>query len=117
MAAPLDRLGLATEAVELPTCGPAGGDRPLGDLDAAAAGAVARAGRRPPAVLGGRVGAAGWRRVPGAAVVCARDRATRPERQRRWAARAGTVVELGSGHHPFLSRPDELAELITRAAP
>jgi pimeloyl-ACP methyl ester carboxylesterase len=216
MTAPLARLGLATEAVELPSCGPAGGDEPLGDLNAdvaavrraagesteptvlvghsyggmvitagaaglanvshlvyvssvladegepmaaladpdgtnwlepegagagtvrlrsdlseddfrahflndcdeqAAAGALARVGRQSAAVFGQPIGGAGWRRVASTAVVCAHDRATRPEHQRRWAARADAVVELDAGHHPFLSRPDELAELIARLTP
>ncbi|MBO0850861.1 MAG: alpha/beta hydrolase, partial [Pseudonocardia sp.] len=216
MTAPLAGLGLATEAVELPSCGPSGDDEPLGDLDAdvaavrraaggstqptvlvghsyggmvitgaaaglenvrhlvyvasmlpdegeslaaladpdgtnwlepedesartvrlrtdlseddfrahflddcdepAAAGAPARVGRQSAAVFGQPSRDAGWRRVASTAVVCARDRATRPEQRRRWAARAGTVVELDSGHHPFLSRPGELAEIIARLQP
>jgi pimeloyl-ACP methyl ester carboxylesterase len=89
----------------------------LDDCDErAAAGALARVGRQSAAVFGQPTRGAGWRRVASTAVVCARDRATRPEHQRRWAARADTVVELESGHHPFLSRPDRLAEVIARLA-
>jgi pimeloyl-ACP methyl ester carboxylesterase len=54
--------------------------------------------------------------VPTTAVVCTQDRAAPAARQRDWARRAGRVVELASGHHPFLSRPSELAALIAEAA-
>ena len=32
------------------------------------------------------------------------------------AARAGSVHRLDSGHSPFLSRPDEIAELLRAVA-
>jgi pimeloyl-ACP methyl ester carboxylesterase len=53
-----------------------------------------------------------WQVVPTTAVICADDRATAPERQRIMAERADRVVEIPTGHHPFLSRPDLLAEVI-----
>ncbi|MET7802396.1 hypothetical protein [Streptomyces decoyicus] len=39
-------------------------------------------------------------------LVRAQDRSTPPRRQREFARRAGGVVELDAGHHPFLSQPD-----------
>lgn len=58
------------------------------------------------------VGAAAWREVPSSYLVCAQDRGTPAERQREFARRAGRVVELDTGHHPFLSRPAAVRDLI-----
>jgi len=49
-------------------------------------------------------------------VVCAEDRATPPEAQRGYAKRAGKIVELPTGHHPMLSRPGLLAQVIAEVA-
>jgi len=57
---------------------------------------------------------AAWQDVPSTYLVCADDRSTTPTLQRAHAARAPRPVELPTGHHPFLSRPDlVLAELAT----
>jgi pimeloyl-ACP methyl ester carboxylesterase len=53
-----------------------------------------------------------WRSVPSTYVVCAQDRATVPQRQRVFARRAQRVVEIPTGHHPFLSHPELLADVI-----
>jgi pimeloyl-ACP methyl ester carboxylesterase len=66
------------------------------------------------AVLEQPVQSAAWQRVPSTYLVCAHDRGTPPEMQRAFADRAGSVVELDAGHHPFLSRPDEVRDLILR---
>ena len=58
------------------------------------------------------VGAAAWQQVPTTYLVCAQDRGTPARRQRDFARRAGTVVELDTGHHPFLSRPDTVRDLL-----
>jgi pimeloyl-ACP methyl ester carboxylesterase len=50
-------------------------------------------------------------------VVCAEDRATPPEAQRGHAKRAGKVVEMPTGHHPMLSRPDLLARVLVEERP
>ncbi|MEU8457511.1 alpha/beta fold hydrolase [Streptomyces griseoaurantiacus] len=63
-------------------------------------------------VTGQPVGAAAWQRVPSTYVVCARDRGTPPSLQREYARRAGTVVELNTGHHPFLSAPAAVRDLL-----
>ena len=68
--------------------------------------------RQSVAVTGQPVGSAAWREVPSTYLVCARDRGTPAERQREFARRAGTVVEIDAGHHPFLSRPAEVRDLI-----
>ncbi|MGW9433162.1 hypothetical protein ACWHA1_35215 [Streptomyces decoyicus] len=44
--------------------------------------------------------------------MCAQDRGTPPRLQREFARRAGSVVELDTGHHPFLSRPDAVRDLL-----
>ena len=63
-------------------------------------------------VTGEAVAAAAWRELPSTYLVCAADRGTPAERQRAFAARAGRVVEIDAGHHPFLSRPAALRDLL-----
>jgi hypothetical protein len=53
-----------------------------------------------------------WRSVPSSYVVCADDRAVRPDAQRARAALVGASVELDADHSPFFSRPRELADFI-----
>jgi pimeloyl-ACP methyl ester carboxylesterase len=50
--------------------------------------------------------------VPSTYLVCTDDRGTPAGLQREFAARAGTVVELDSGHHPFLSHPAAVRDLV-----
>ena len=63
-------------------------------------------------VTGQPVGAAAWREVPTTYVVCTGDRGTSAERQRAYARRADRVVELEAGHHPFLSQPAAVVDLL-----
>ncbi|KOT92555.1 hypothetical protein ADK87_35470 [Streptomyces sp. NRRL F-4711] len=63
-------------------------------------------------VTGQPVGAAAWQHVPSTYLVCAQDRGTPPHLQREFARRADSVVELDAGHHPFLSRPAEVRDLL-----
>ena len=58
------------------------------------------------------VQSAAWQHVPSTYLVCAQDLGTPAGRQREFAGRAGSVVELDAGHHPFLSRPAEVGNLI-----
>ncbi|MGH9286688.1 MAG: alpha/beta hydrolase [Acidimicrobiales bacterium] len=53
-----------------------------------------------------------WTTVPSSYVVCADDRAVRPEAQRERAARVGTSVELDTDHSPFFSGAAALADFI-----
>jgi pimeloyl-ACP methyl ester carboxylesterase len=62
------------------------------------------------------VAAAAWQSVPTTYLVCARDRGTPLAAQRELARRANTVIEVDSGHHPFISRPELVAELIATLA-
>jgi pimeloyl-ACP methyl ester carboxylesterase len=80
--------------------------------DAAASEAVQRLAWQDSSVLSTPVAAAAWRSIPSTYVVCADDRATPPELQRAQAGRAGRVVEIPTGHHPMLSRPDLIAGLL-----
>ena len=64
------------------------------------------------AVLEAPVQSAAWQHVPSTYLVCAQDRGTPADRQREFAARAASVVELDAGHHPFLSRPAAVRDLI-----
>lgn len=65
--------------------------------------------------------ASGWGSVPRTYVLTGdSDRSTRPALQRRFVREADeafpqnptAVVELDSGHSPFLSRPDELVDIL-----
>lgn len=62
--------------------------------------------------------AAGWQGVDSTYLVCGEDRSTSLELQRSHAARATRSVELPTGHHPFISRPDlvvkQIAALLQR---
>jgi pimeloyl-ACP methyl ester carboxylesterase len=58
------------------------------------------------------VRSAAWQQLPSSYLVCADDRGTPAQLQREYARRAGSVVELDAGHHPFLSQPDAVRDLI-----
>jgi pimeloyl-ACP methyl ester carboxylesterase len=85
----------------------------LQDCDAAIqASARARTARQSLSVLEQPVQSAAWREVPSTYLVCVEDRGTPAELQRAFAARAGAVIELEAGHHPFLSRPAAVRDMI-----
>lgn len=63
-------------------------------------------------VIGQPAGAAAWQQLPSTYLVCAQDRGTPPPRQREFARRASRVVELDTGHHPFLSQPAAVRDLL-----
>lgn len=56
--------------------------------------------------------AAGWSGVNSTAIVCGDDRSTTVVLQRQHAERATRAVELPTGHHPFISRPDLVVEQL-----
>jgi pimeloyl-ACP methyl ester carboxylesterase len=80
--------------------------------DEVVAPAIDRLVRQSLAVTQAPVTAAAWQGIPSTYVVCADDLGTPPELQRQQAERAGRVVELPSGHHPFLSMPQAVADLV-----
>lgn len=47
-------------------------------------------------------------------IVCTEDRAIPPAGQRQMAERADRVLELPTGHCPFLSQPERLADLLAQ---
>jgi pimeloyl-ACP methyl ester carboxylesterase len=74
--------------------------------------ATDKTARQSLAVLEQPVEAAAWQHVGSTYLVCAEDRGTAAERQREFAGRAGSVVELDAGHHPFLSQPAAVRDLV-----
>jgi len=54
----------------------------------------------------------GWAGVDSTYLVCGQDRSTSLELQRFHASRATRSVELPTGHHPFISRPDLVVEQV-----
>ena len=59
-----------------------------------------------------------WPSVPSSYIVCAEDRTVRPEWRRRAASERLGVdpIELSGGHCPHVSRPRELAEVLSALA-
>lgn len=64
---------------------------------------------RDPGVM---TGTPAWKSVPSTFIVCTRDNAISPGTQRFMAARAEQVVEWDADHSPFLTRAQELADLL-----
>lgn len=59
----------------------------------------------------------GWKETRSTYVVCSADRAMPPDWQRDlFAPRLNRVVEMDSGHSPFLSQPGALAEILLSEA-
>ena len=74
---------------------------------------MARTARQSLAVTGQPVRAAAWQqRALDVPRLRRRTGAPRRELQREFARRAGSVVELDAGHHPFLSQPAAVRDLI-----
>ena len=74
--------------------------------------AADRLARQSLQVTGQAVGAAAWQQVPTTYLVCALDRGTPAPLQRDLARRADSVVEFDTGHHPFLSQPSAVRDLL-----
>jgi pimeloyl-ACP methyl ester carboxylesterase len=74
--------------------------------------ALDKTARQSLAVLEQPVRSAAWQQVPSTYLVCALDHGTPADRQREFAGRAASVVELDVGHHPFLSQPAAVRDLI-----
>lgn len=78
--------------------------------------AASRLTRQSLSVLQQPVRASAWQQVPTTYLVCVEDNGTPVSAQREFAKRAGNVVEIAAGHHPFLSQPQAVADLITSSA-
>lgn len=74
--------------------------------------AMTRLARQSLQVTQQSVRAAAWQQLPSTYLVCNQDRGTPAELQREFAQRAGSVVELDAGHHPFLSKPEAVSNLL-----
>jgi pimeloyl-ACP methyl ester carboxylesterase len=74
--------------------------------------AASKTARQSLSVLEQPVQSAAWQHVPSTYLVCAEDRGTPVDRQREFAGRASSVVELVAGHHPFLSQPAAVRDLV-----
>jgi len=74
--------------------------------------AVDRTARQSVHVVEQPVRSAAWQHTASTYLVCVDDRGTPADRQRQFARRAGRVVELHAGHHPFLSQPAAVRDLI-----
>ena len=60
--------------------------------------------------LAAPVTAAAWHDVPATCLLCADDRGAPAVAQ--FARRADKVIEIAAGHHPILSPPDAVADII-----
>jgi pimeloyl-ACP methyl ester carboxylesterase len=58
------------------------------------------------------VQSAAWQQVPTTYLVCTQDKGTPAMLQREFARRARNVVEVEAGHHPFLSQPATVRDLL-----
>ena len=76
--------------------------------------AMDKTARQSLAVLDQPVQSAAWQHVPSTYLVCAQDQGTPAALQREFAGRATSIVELNAGHHPFLSQPAAVRDLIVR---
>lgn len=69
--------------------------------------------------FGTATSAAGWEGVDSTYIICGDDRSTSLELQHLHAARATRSIQLPTGHHPFISRPDlvvgEIEALLARS--
>ena len=74
--------------------------------------AMDKTARQSLAVLEQPVQSAAWQQVRSTYLLCAQDQGTTAEQQREFARRAGDIVELDTGHHPFLSQPAAVRDLI-----
>ena len=55
---------------------------------------------------------AAWRSIYATYVVCTDDRYVEPPLQRSMARHADQIIELAASHAPFLSKPNDLADII-----
>jgi pimeloyl-ACP methyl ester carboxylesterase len=74
--------------------------------------ATDKTARQSLAVVEQPVQAAAWKHLASTYLVCAEDRGTPVDLQREFAGRAGSVVELDAGHHPFLSQPGAVRDIV-----
>lgn len=81
-----------------------------------AAWATSRLRLQSQAIFGHPITEAAWRSVPSTYLLLTQDMALPPDFQRMFAVQADELREFASSHSPFLSRPDDLAELLVDVA-
>lgn len=59
---------------------------------------------------------AAWQEHPATYVICEQDNAIPVSAQEGMSGGAETVVRMNASHSPFMSRPDEVAEILAKAA-
>lgn len=74
--------------------------------------AVSRLRPQSQAVLSGVNERAAWRSIPSTYVLLTEDRALPPDLQAMFAAQATETIEFQASHSPFLSKPEQLADLL-----
>ena len=74
--------------------------------------AIDKTARQSLAVLEQPVQSAAWQHTASTYLVCTQDHGTPSDLQREFAGRAASIVELDAGHHPFLSQPAAVRDLI-----
>ena len=78
--------------------------------------AVERLGPHPMVTLTQTPNEVAWRQRASTYAVCTLDNIVHPDLQRILGRRADRVVEWPTGHSPFLSRPDLVADLLVDVA-
>jgi pimeloyl-ACP methyl ester carboxylesterase len=73
---------------------------------------LSRLGGQPMSNFGQVPGAVAWRQCPSTYAICADDMIIHPGLQRILARRCTSTVEWPTGHSPFASRPDLVADLL-----
>lgn len=86
------------------------------DVEPATAGkAVARLRPQSTSSFRGEVTAAGWHHIPSTYVIAEQDQAVPPPEQEQMSSHASRVFRLPTSHSPFLSRPDDVVDLLASA--
>jgi pimeloyl-ACP methyl ester carboxylesterase len=80
-----------------------------------AADATARLSRQSVAAIATPQTQAAWQSVPSTYLICDEDRAVPPPVQEAMSQRAQTVRRVPASHSPFLSRPDDVADVVLQA--
>lgn len=80
-----------------------------------AADAAARLSRQSVAAIATPQTRAAWQSVPSTYLICDEDRAVPPPVQEAMSQRAQTVRRVPASHSPFLSRPDDVADVVLAA--
>ena len=80
-----------------------------------AADAKARLSRQSVAAIATPQTQAAWQSLPSTYLICSEDKAVPPPVQEAMSQRAQTVRRVSASHSPFLSRPDDVADVVLQA--